>query len=55
MTVPTGAATGSIANKGASHQNGVWNPPRALIGHLRGENFGKLLVRVAANDTRHQH
>jgi NADPH-dependent curcumin reductase CurA len=30
------------------------NAPRALIGLLRGENFGKLLVRVAADDTRHQ-
>jgi NADPH-dependent curcumin reductase CurA len=34
---------------------GIENAPRALIGLLRGENFGKLLVRVAANDTRHQH
>ena len=34
---------------------GLENAPRALIGLLRGENFGKLLVRVAANDTRHQH
>jgi len=35
--------------------DGLENAPRALIGLLRGENFGKLLVRVAANDTRHQH
>jgi NADPH-dependent curcumin reductase len=36
--------------------DGLKNAPRALIGLLRGENFGKLLVRVAANDTRqHQH
>src|ERR1039458_7845654 len=34
---------------------GLENAPRALIGLLRGENFGKLLVRVAANDTWHQH
>jgi NADPH-dependent curcumin reductase CurA len=34
---------------------GLKNAPRALIGLLRGENFGKLLVRVAANDTRQQH
>jgi NADPH-dependent curcumin reductase CurA len=34
---------------------GLENAPRALIGLLRGENFGKLLVHVAANDTRHQH
>jgi len=34
---------------------GLENAPRALIGLLRGENFGKLLVRVAANDARHQH
>jgi NADPH-dependent curcumin reductase len=26
---------------------GLENAPRALIGLLRGENFGKLLVRVA--------
>ena len=26
---------------------GLENGPRALIGLLRGENFGKLLVRVA--------
>ena len=26
------------------------NAPRALIGLLRGENFGKLLVRVARAD-----
>ena len=26
---------------------GLKNAPRALIGLLRGENFGKLLVRVA--------
>jgi NADPH-dependent curcumin reductase CurA len=25
----------------------IKNAPRALIGLLRGENFGKLLVRVA--------
>jgi NADPH-dependent curcumin reductase CurA len=31
---------------------GLENAPRALIGLLRGENFGKLLVHVAANDTR---
>jgi NADPH-dependent curcumin reductase CurA len=34
---------------------GLNSAPRALIGLLRGQNFGKLLVRVAANDTRHQH
>ena len=34
---------------------GLKNAPRALIGLLRGENFGKLLVRVTANDTRQQH
>jgi len=34
---------------------GLENAPRALIGLLRGENFGKLLVCVAANDARHQH
>ena len=34
---------------------GLENAPRALIGLLRGENFGKLLVRVTANDTRQQH
>ena len=28
--------------------DGLDNAPRALIGLLRGENFGKLLVRVAA-------
>jgi len=27
---------------------GLDRAPRALIGLLRGENFGKLLVRVAA-------
>jgi NADPH-dependent curcumin reductase CurA len=27
--------------------DGFENAPRALIGLLRGENFGKLLVRVA--------
>ena len=27
---------------------GLENAPRALIGLLRGENFGKLLVQVAA-------
>jgi NADPH-dependent curcumin reductase CurA len=31
------------------------NAPRALIGLLRGVNFGKHLVRVATNDTRHHH
>jgi NADPH-dependent curcumin reductase CurA len=35
--------------------DGLKNAPRALIGLLRGENFGKLLVRVAADDTRPQH
>jgi NADPH-dependent curcumin reductase CurA len=34
---------------------GLENAPRALIGLLRGENFGKLLVRVAANNKTHQH
>ena len=34
---------------------GLGKAPRALIGLLRGENFGKLLVRIAAHDTRHQH
>ena len=29
---------------------GPENAPRALIGLLRGENFGKLLVRVARAD-----
>jgi NADPH-dependent curcumin reductase CurA len=28
--------------------DGLENAPRALIGLLRGENFGKLLVRVAS-------
>jgi hypothetical protein len=28
--------------------DGIEQAPRALIGLLRGENFGKLLVRVAA-------
>jgi NADPH-dependent curcumin reductase CurA len=32
---------------------GLENAPRALIGLLRGENFGKLLVRVTAKDTGH--
>jgi NADPH-dependent curcumin reductase CurA len=27
--------------------DGLENAPRALIGLLRGENFGKLVVRVA--------
>jgi len=31
--------------------DGLKNAPRALIGLLRGENFGKLLVRI---DTRQQ-
>jgi NADPH-dependent curcumin reductase CurA len=30
--------------------NGLENAPRALIGLLRGENFGKVIVRVAAED-----
>ena len=30
---------------------GLENAPRALIGLLRGENFGKLLVRVAPAST----
>jgi len=30
------------------------NAPRALISLLRGGNFGKFLVRVAANGTRQQ-
>jgi NADPH-dependent curcumin reductase CurA len=30
---------------------GFENAPRALIGLLRGENFGKLLVRVAGRTT----
>src|SRR5450759_4308501 len=34
---------------------GLENAPRALIGLLRGENFGKLLVHVAANNKTHQH
>jgi NADPH-dependent curcumin reductase len=31
--------------------DGIENAPRALIGLLRGKNFGKLLVRVAAKET----
>jgi hypothetical protein len=31
--------------------DGLKNAPQALIGLLRGENFGKLLVRI---DTRQQ-
>jgi hypothetical protein len=34
---------------------GLKNAPRALIGLLRGENFGKLLVRVSANGTGQQN
>ncbi len=34
---------------------GPKNAPRALIGLLRGENFGKLLVRVVAHNETHQH
>jgi NADPH-dependent curcumin reductase len=30
--------------------DGLENAPRALIGLLRGENFGKVIVRVAAQD-----
>ena len=30
--------------------DGLENAPRALIGLLRGENFGKVIVRVAAED-----
>jgi NADPH-dependent curcumin reductase len=30
--------------------DGIENAPRALIGLLRGENFGKMLVRVAPRD-----
>ena len=31
---------------------GLENAPRALIGLLRGENFGKRLIRVGSDPTR---
>jgi len=31
---------------------GIENAPRALIGLLRGENFGKRLIRVSSDPTR---
>jgi len=34
---------------------GLKSAPRALIGLLRGENFGKLLVRMATDDSRQLH